>query len=741
LKKIIVFFLIISSILSFTSVYIQTNEDEFSRIEHLEQTISKEFIIPDNSLLANPDEIYPLLLDAATVSHVNIFRPSVNYKQNDEVEIVKYVLLTVDTKLYDTLQIQNGRALTFKDIRSKENFISSVKSKDVNQIGTIKDFGDNDLITVKFLQTSYNYLPVEGTYYVETMDNKVYHDFLSTFTDNLNQYYKKYGSNISFTSDDFVEASTELDYNSKSSSSRSYLMYIEYVIFIVILLLLIYTIFNESKKIGILKLHGVTNVRLWFTIIGKLITIACILSVSLSLGISNLIPNSNQTFIARSLFYQLANYVIVFGVSLIPYIYISKVKVHQIIKNRKDTTSIFILNTLVKVVCSIVIILLGISYFNQYLSISKQQEDLRGWERNKDYGIFYPVYIGYDLNDVRQGSYGFDAIVGSKLYPLLDKMGSILINARQYEETALLLDKDYQGIRSVTVNNNYLGEFPIYDTNRNPIQVSDENENWVLLVPQKYKNREEQILLFFKESRKSFMDYELENLKLEVPSRLKNQKIKIIWILDNQKIFSFNPEVFKAEKNIIIDPIIQVVTESNSFAADRNSILGNGGTDPLKIKLMNRDTALTYKTLAPELKKLQLDDNLKYIVTVDEYMMKEIYNLQKQMNLILWIIIGLFIGLCILIVQNSIVFFIKYQQKFIVRRLFGIGFLGTYKEYGILFAVNWTIQFLVVFIVNRTVDIGFLSVSTFLIGIELVTTMVSLLFIENKNRVKVLKGG
>jgi putative ABC transport system permease protein len=260
-------------------------------------------------------------------------------------------------------------------------------------------------------------------------------------------------------------------------------------------------------------------------------------------------------------------------------------------------------------------------------------------------------------------------------------------------------------------------------------------------VPEKYKNKEKEILNFFKKSRKSVIEAEQDVLRREVPNYIKNQQIEIIWLANDQKIFSFNLEVFKTENNMIIDPIIQVVTEGNSVAVDRDSILGGGSTDPLKIKLVNRDTALTYKTLEPELKRLKLDDNLKYLVTVDQLALQEIYDLQKQMKQLLLISLGLLLGFFFLVTQNLIVFFNKYQQKFVVHRLFGIDFFRTYKQYISLFAVTWIIQILICFFVNRAVDIKFLAVAAILICIESIASVIALMTIEQRNKIKVLKGG
>ncbi|MET3208184.1 UNVERIFIED_CONTAM: putative ABC transport system permease protein [Paenibacillus sp. PvR008] len=739
MRKIVASFLVLLSILSFIRGYIQTDIDEFNKIDQMEKTIASPFSIPDNLLLADPEQVYPILLESAIQAKVNIFRPGINNKPNNEVEIVKYVLLTSSTQLYNYIHIVDGKVVSFEDTQQSSHFLSSVHTDDPNQIGSIQDFGKNDLITLSPLRLSFQHLPVAGTYFAETQDHQGFQKFLTIFTEKLNVKYQKY-LKTPFTIDSFAYNTTVAG-SMKTFESLDYLTYIQYALFFMILLLFIFSVFQESKAIGIYKMHGITSRRVWFIVMGKMIVVTGCLSVVISALLAILIPNTDTGFVIGVMLYQLGAYGIVLIPSLISYAYISRVGMHQIIKNRKNTNSIFMLNTLAKVICSIFIVTLGTFYVHQYTNLIQQQEDIKGWKNIKDYGVFYPLFIGYDAQDMQQNSPEFHKITANQFYPFVNRMSSLLINTRQYEEIALILNKDYNGIRSILVNSNYLKEYPLYDIKQKPIQIAENNGKSILLVPDKYRNREKEILLFFKEDRQSFKEYQTEYYKIPVPEHLQKTEIQIIWLKNNQKVFSFNPEVFKAEHNVIIDPIIQVVTENNSFTSDRVAILGNGGSDPLKIKLINRDTAQTYKALEPQLKKLHLDDNLKYLITVDQYMLTKVNDLQNGMNMLLLLIGGLLVGLLFFVVQNLIVFFKKYQQVFVVRRLFGFGFFKTYREFISLFTVLWIIQAGIALMINQNTDIGFFLVLAFFIVVELIASIIALIIIERKNRVLVLKGG
>ena len=208
-----------------------------------------------------------------------------------------------------------------------------------------------------------------------------------------------------------------------------------------------------------------------------------------------------------------------------------------------------------------------------------------------------------------------------------------------------------------------------------------------MLVPEKYKSQEREILSFFKEDRSGGINnegkytFEERNFKRTVPDRVRSQEIKIIYLANQQKIFSFNPEVYPSNNNVIEDPIIQVVTEQNSLLIDRDGILGAGPRDPLKVKLLNRDTVETYQSILPNLNKWHLGNHLPYLVSSNQLMLEKIYTLQATEVRLVVVAFGLLICLLFLVVQNSIIFFNKHQYRFIVRRLFGAGFFRTYTEY------------------------------------------------------------
>lgn len=758
MKKILSCLLLFLFAVSFLLAFDQAYRDELDQLEKAGEEISKPFTIPNYANFASPDEMYPILLEAALETKVNLFRTHIDYSEDDEVRIHKYVLLTDNTRLFDSFRLKSGRFLTAEDTQQGNSFLSTAESGDKDQVGRIKSFGTHTLFEMKPLRFAYKHLPVEGRYFVEASEAQ-YKEFVERIINKI-MAAKLVDQGTLLTPEDFKGQSNN---SGEMEIEDDFFTYIRYVIFIITIFMLMYYMFNESKRIGVLKMHGLSSVRLWYVVVGRWITGVFALAAVISLLASSLIKDTTGQFMGSVFLSQLTSYVIVTLISLIAYIFLSRIKIVDVIKNRKETNGIFALNTLFKTGCSLFLILVILSIWSQYHELRIKQENLKSWERSKDYGVFYPVMVGNDLEDLEKGFTKTTVTQVTGLYPLLKRMGAVYIDADDYEQTSLRLNKN--GMRSISVNINYLQEFPVYDVNQNPVKISEDTSDWIVLVPEKYRSHEEEILNYITKSRKSRTEGDENLFHVEVPDRVRNQALKIIWIANGQKIFSFNPEVFRTENNMIVDPIIQVVTEKNSLVADLANMMSGGGRDPLKVKLINRDTEQTLQALEPELKRLKLDDNLTSLITVEQYVLGQIYELQKQRNQLLFISLGLAAGLLVLVVQNLSIFFSKYQQRIIVRRLFGTGFFRTYKEYLWLLTATWVIQIGICFLMNNGLaslllqeaarvfavatsiheamgssDINVLAAGVGVVAVEFAASVLALFIIEQRNKVNILKG-
>jgi putative ABC transport system permease protein len=144
-----------------------------------------------------------------------------------------------------------------------------------------------------------------------------------------------------------------------------------------------------------------------------------------------------------------------------------------------------------------------------------------------------------------------------------------------------------------------------------------------------------------------------------------------------------------------------VITSANSLGIDRANMLSGGGGTAMKIRLLGGDTVRTQQDLLPTLKRLKLDDNLPYLITMDQYVSQQIAALDSGIRSVEFAGLVLFVGLLVLAVQSLSILFERYSRRITVRRLFGAGFMRTYREPLLIFTVVWSFQLVGALVANR----------------------------------------
>jgi putative ABC transport system permease protein len=765
MKKALAFLLLLLSGLAFGGAYVRADGAQRFQMEHATRAAGQQFVIPGDPRLADPVQIYAALLDAARETKVNVFRTKDGFTPDDRPEVVHYVLLTGPSSIFDALGLKAGRWPTPHETQSSTSFLSTTETASPAQIGTVRDFGGNDLVSVRSLKTAYDSLAVDGEYYAETTGSASRQQFLEVLADKITSGTGS--STTPLTAADFADSATATTGGSggggdpQAGSYSAILTAVSYLLVLVTTILLVYYLLYEAKRIGVMKLHGLGIVRVWFLLAGRLILATMLVSAVAALLGTLLVTDRTEEFLPGVTTSLMQTFFVMLTASLISCAYIARVKVGDSVKNRKDTKGVFVLNAVLKAACSVLLIVVGVGLWNQYSDIADKQASIGNWENTKDYAVFYPAGVGNDRTEMEAGRPGPTAAQVYDLYPKLNAMGSVFIETMSYEKDALTVPTNPQDFRSIKANPNYLSAFPLRDTSGRTIDVAEDTSDWVVLAPVKYQDREAQILEFFQRKRsgsKSIQGaHQAEHgvFNRTAPASITRQRVRVVWTANDQRVFSFNPLVYPDEGNVISDPIIQVVTSKNSLGIDRaNMITGGGGNDGLKVRLTGRDAATTLKTLGPTLKGMKLDDNLKHLVTVNEFVLSEISDLQKQMRQVALVALAVAVGLLVLVGANLAIVFETYRRKFVVRRLFGAGFWRTYKEFLLLFALLWALQMSTALLLNRA---GFniiasrsgvvpgeavvLSAAMVVVLAEFVFSVAALAFIEKRNLVKVLKGG
>jgi putative ABC transport system permease protein len=745
MKRVIVALLMLLSAAAAATVYVNTDNAQRQLMQHAAASVGQPFTIPGDPRLADPVKMYAALRTAAADARVNVFRTSVGYTPDGRPQVTQYILLTTSTHLFDAFSLRSGRWLSPADADHPERFLSTTQTGSRDQVGVLGAFGGNDLVAIRSLRSAFDSLPVAATYDVESSDQSSFDRFLNSLAQASSQLAGGVGL--------FTAASFKGGIDSFAGYTTDFapiLNAVQYVIIFFAALFLAFQVLHEAKKAGVMKLHGFGVVRVWFAIAGRLILISLVTSEAIALVASRFVPDTTFEFTASVGLTIVRAFAVMLVASIVAVAYVARTNISNSIKNRKDTRGVFAVNTLVKIACSVALIAVGAGLWLQYTNAAGERQQFGNWDRARGFGIFYPGEVGNDLVETETGGNATTAAEVYDLYPLLNDRGALYVDASNYEPVALAESFPPGAYRTIDVNVNYLKQFPLRDDSGRTIVIGEDTSDWVVLAPSRYRSQQAEILAYFQLQRTGNGSAEQAAFGRAAPASVAHQKVSIIWMQDNQAVFSFNPLVNPGHGNNIVDPFIEVMTSANSLGLDRANMIG---ATALKIRLLDGDTVRTLQDLLPTLKRLKLDDNLPYLITMDEYVSQQIARLDNGIRSVEFAGVALFVGLLILAVQSISILFERYSRRITVRRLFGAGFMRTYREPLLIFTAVWSFQLVGALVANR-LGLNPFSTQTFssvaddftVVGIAASVALAEglfsagvLTFIERRSVVRVLK--
>ncbi len=342
-----------------------------------------------------------------------------------------------------------------------------------------------------------------------------------------------------------------------------------------------------------------------------------------------------------------------------------------------------LLTVLMKGGCGVLLGLVLLQAWNQIIELRKVEAVVGDWKATTAFAVFFPHYNGNDLKEFQTGGNETKIAEARDLYPILDAKGAVFVDARRYEPGRP--PYPWLPVPPMLVNINYLDHYPILDVAGVPIKVRPDEQAWVVAVPAQYRSQEARLREFFEQERiggggvDGAVQGQERMLREPVPDRFRRQAVRIIWTKPGQRVFTFNSTVNPYDGNRVLDPIVEIMTPANSLTIDRlNSITGSINT-PLKV-LLDRDSVTTRRELAPTLRALKLDDNLRDLVVANEAVLSELSRIRSG---IAWIAaVGTGALVVMLLLSASVVTSLsdRLRRTLTVRRLHGVGFLRTYRE-------------------------------------------------------------
>lgn len=658
----VVLLVVIQAYLSAVTV----SNQEVNTLAGLERRHCISFTIPDDVSICVPEVLFSALQETSQALHVNIIRSRFRDSTYGRYVVEKYILLNSESYYCNEFNLSAGRFLTAQESNSQEyHFLSTSPVEGDRQVGTIRSHMLKiDVVVYPLFQEFYSF-QASGLYYAELPETVSEEVFLQTLKQNLEM-----ASDSSIHIADLTGSDTIVRIPTMSTFLYDLIFY---TLSVLIFVFLLYYYFSRSKQISIMKLHGIpVNVITWkmqrsFHVVywGAAVIIFSVI----------LVPIRDLSYCIQILVDIARLYVVLFSTLFaIGWIYTKNGKIQSLLKGHTETNGILILNTAVKCVCILICLYIGHSLVYYTSNIIYNKKIFREWEQSSSYGVFYPLYIGNELTAEERDK--TEVAINQNLYPILNSDGALFIDARDFDNENEAGFDHFQGYRSITVNPNYLNLFPLYDEEGTKITVSEEEKNWILLLPQKYRAEREKIISYFQSVRSAHKEIDETYYHLETDESVNQQQIKVIWLADNQTIFCMNPRV--GENGCLRNVIIEVVTTSNRYSSDTECVLGSGSSDPLKIRLSGSSNE-TYGDIQPILANLGLDDNLKYIVSVNDSILEHIAELNillRKSVILAFLVLSTVIFISI---QSISILFNKNKKAYLVKKLFGCSRLQVYR--------------------------------------------------------------
>lgn len=710
MKKILSVIFVIISTFSFFILYSGEQIKNTERVINWELNLENNYriIMPNEIKSKNPKQVIEILKKTLDDYGANIYYSRLEeFKDNNEKNI-NYVYFN-NLNYFNNLKFSNGRGFSLNE-KNSDNFLSTEKTNNPKQIGQIASFGEKTNLEVytlsKLLEEK---LPLNGYYYVQLNKGEDINSFINDLEKNLN-----------------IKGITVNEIKNESYGSYfSQEWYIVLALYFLALLTILYDILKSYKKIGVEKMLGFSKTSIWLNKVKEIVVIQIIVQVIVTVVLSMMkFKYYNyyvEKFLIQLFFVYLIELIVLFIAISIPYLYIYRIKISDMIKNKQPNKAIIIFNSTIKSILIIVFfVILNFSVSN-FKELKKVYEVNYGkWAETKDYAMIT------DYDNLPQGE--IDEKKDKEMYTYFNKKGAIFADFTEFEpftrKIRLEEGKAPYKTDNIWVNPNYLEKNKVYDVNGNEVKISEEEKETVVLIPDKYKSLEKDIIEYYKYQNKGSMDLMKQQ-----------QKIKIIWIKSGQNLFSYTLDINPEKGNMVKDSFINVVTENNGDRSEFNR--ATFGSHPLMIKL--NDTMSIDDNIIPELKELGYYEYDPHIQRVSDIVAVESKKITDVMKLVFITIIILSLSIIMIIIQNIYTYFKHYKVYLAIKHFLGYGIFNKFKGYFLLIFINWLVIFMIIRIFNLMNLKLQIIVSLIFIAIELLLSLLILSIINKRNITTILK--
>lgn len=503
----------------------------------------------------------------------------------------------------------------------------------------------------------------EGTFFIETSDEKQIDEFISLLKDRLNE-----SEHQSFRNSDFKVNPEFISELSPDDGDNPGQIMVTSLLFMIIFLITL--ILSSSRELAVHRMNGLSIRSSFLVLLGKGWLVSCITTLAVDFVCRaafnwNWSVSASMCQIAVMISIP-AVFMTVAGLLQSPHL---AGQVNGRIHGRMMFTAMYAAKGIALAACFFSMIPLA-----QLVETSCRPTSASG--QHDSHAVFYPVQDGN--NTIQQLMR--DAGNREVIYRKLNSMGALLI-----DDNALHQPEDVpQEIRFVSVNPNYLKQFPLYDSKGRRIRVSDNDDRIILCIP------------------------------------------------ENRNFRNFN------DGKLMNRDTVFVMTYENSTPISRNIMNGEGENDCLKIPV-GKSVSKTYSSIEPLLRRHDMDDNYRQLVRIsdlkEEDMRMELGDLREDLLLFL---AGTLLTLS-MSGYTALLFFKAFKREIILKRALGFTSVRACRGLAALLALQYAVMIAFLFRQDMFNSLNIIL----LIGTavtELVINMMTIRHLEKKEMGGVLNG-
>lgn len=703
MKKMTIIIPIITMLVISALILLYMNFEESSRYSRFKGFDVESLSIRYENNVENSIKIVEMIRLKAKENDVILTKSIADSKINNCVN----VYVSVDNTA-DLIELLNKKLKInfFKNRTNKESFISTYDHKDDNQIGIINDLFDDHCYTYYLMdQMIENTDSLFGTYFIYYSDFENYSNFVN-------------------------EVNDLLGYDVKSSAFLHDIQ--DYVVILIsgslLFLLLFYFIFqvyeyyNNSQKIGCMKLLGFDTGKINRNMISKNMKIYLITILFIVILILVFVKNIMLFHILLIVIINLLITLITYFISNWSCIIISKTyQVTNILKKQNTSSKIGKVSYKFRIVMIVMLVCFSVVAFENFRGLYEKMKIYNNSKNLLEYGVlssttsnefeYYAYEKHYNL---------YLSIVNSK------ELETVYANFHDYDS---FTDEDWLNLKKVeaegtyylydSIDKNYLKreKIQVYNLENKRLDV-DEIEGIYFLFPKSKKNVIEPF--------KKYQDKELTDYYHQFDEKYTFRA----YLYDDRVVDTYQVTL----KKYIENPILRVINDSINVSyittPEGISVFGNGLNTGLKIKSVDGDQKQASKILSEYIDKAGLSSIIldSSFITYKDYFNDEILESQLLLLFISLSIIIIFIVYSLISFQLLKLYIKSEKQKILVKKLLGFNNNDIFKQLFNKNLNNTLIAFvlsLLILMLIKKLNITFIVIMLIILILDFIITLLS----------------